>query len=236
MNFCSRVGREHEFRHRTVQAGVLFEERFRDERAVLPEHLHAVVDAVAHVNEPVLGETHAVHGPAELRGRWLRRIVRRCLLVAGRLAVRAPVPLVGARLRVEHDDAPVAVAVRDVDFFRRNVDVEVGRAAEIRGVVAAFGLAALADLQHEFAVEREFEYLRILVAAAGRPHEIVVVDEYPVLDFRPFVTRAGAAPRAQQVAGIRRTPIPAAPRNSICSTAGSAARPLRARIASAAGG
>ena len=63
-------------------------------------------------------------------------------------------------------------------------------------------LAGLADLQHELAVHGELEELAILLAIAGEPDEIIVVDVDAVLDFRPLVALAGAAPALEQVAGL----------------------------------
>ena len=78
--------------------------------------------------------------------------------------------LVSTRVRVEYDDAAIAVAVGYVNFFCRRVDVEIGGAAEIRRVVAAPGLATPADLQHEFPVERELRVPNI-VKRAMRCHD-----------------------------------------------------------------
>ena len=66
-------------------------------------------------------------------------------------------PLVGAGLGIEDDDAAVAVAVGDVDLVGRRIDLDIRRAAEPVGVVAAAGLALLADLQQELAVAGEFQ-------------------------------------------------------------------------------
>src|SRR6185503_3990801 len=66
------------------------------ERAVLAEDLHAVVAAVADVDETVVGDPYAVHRIGELLRRRRGRVVRGHFLVARHAAVRAPVPLVGA--------------------------------------------------------------------------------------------------------------------------------------------
>jgi hypothetical protein len=110
------------------------------------------------------------------------------------------VALVGAGFRIEHGDAAVGVAVGGEHLFRRNVDRDVRRRAEPVGRVAVVALALLADLQHELAVHRELEQLAVLLAVAGEPDEVVVVDEDAVLVLRPFIARSGTTPVAQQVA------------------------------------
>src|SRR5688572_12711246 len=110
--------------------------------------------------------------------------------------------LVSARLGVEHDDAAVAIAVGDVDLASRDVDAQVGRAAEIRRIVAAARLPAAADLQQKLSVERELQYLRIVVAVAREPDGVGCVDEDAVLARRPLVARARTAPRAHEIARL----------------------------------
>ena len=189
--FLLRVGREHEVVDRAGAARVLLEDVLGDERAVLPENLQPVVGAVADVDEAVLGDADAMHRVAELlRGR-LGRIVGRRLVVARPVAVGAPVPLVGAGLRIEHHDAAIGIAVGGEHFLRGNIHRDIGRRAEPLGGIAVVALALLADLQHELAVHGELEELAVLLAVAGEPDEIVVVDEDAVLALGPFVAAPG---------------------------------------------
>jgi len=60
----------------------------------------------------------------------------------------------------------------------------------------------LADLQHELAVHGEFEELSVVLAVAGEPYEIVVIDENSMLALRPLEALPGAAPVAEQIAGL----------------------------------
>jgi hypothetical protein len=76
--------------------------------------------------------------------------------LAGRPPVGAPVPLVGAGLRVEHDHAVVGVAVRHEELVGVAIDGHGGRTSEVLRVLVAAGVAVLADLQQELAVAREF--------------------------------------------------------------------------------
>ena len=110
-----RVARERDVEHDAVAERVLRNLRFLHERAVLAEHLNAIVGAVAHIHQPVVGDLRAVHR-AEHLGYRRRRIVRAGIGVVRLLAVRAPMPLVRAGVGVEHDHAAIAVAVGDVHF------------------------------------------------------------------------------------------------------------------------
>src|SRR6185503_9248144 len=111
-----RIGPDRDIPYRAVAERVLFVEPFLNEGSIFPEHLDAVVDAVADIDQPVIGELHAVHGIGELlRGRRLG-VVGRLLVIVRRVAVSAPVPLVGASGGIKHDDAAIAVAVGNEDF------------------------------------------------------------------------------------------------------------------------
>src|SRR5690606_19421529 len=104
------------------------------------------------------------------------------------LAVRAPVALVRAGGRVEHDHAAIAVTVRDIDLPRGGVDVHVGRPAEPLDVVAAAGLAWHADRQQALAAARELDHeviARGAFAVTGDPDVVLRVDEDAVLRARP---------------------------------------------------
>src|SRR6202012_6047801 len=66
--------------NRAIAERVLFEEPFLDEGAVLPKDLDPVVDAVADIDEPVIGDLHAMHR--------VRKLLRtRRLGIVGRLLV-----------------------------------------------------------------------------------------------------------------------------------------------------
>ena len=108
--------------------------------------------------------------------------------------------LVGAGLRVEHDHAPIAVAVRDEDFVGPIVGEHVRRTIEPRGVTRTRALAAvvLADLVDEFSIRREVQDLVAIVVAAD-PDGAVLVDVQAVLVRHPLVAVTRAAPVAQQI-------------------------------------
>src|SRR5690606_5038955 len=72
----------------------------------------------------------------------------------------------------------------------------------VLGVVAAPRGAALADLQQEPAVDREFQYLGVVGAVTGEPDVVVRVDEDAVLALGPFVAGARAAPGTDDVARL----------------------------------
>src|SRR4051795_4078661 len=186
-----RIRPDRNIPHRTVSERVLFIEPFGHEGAVLLEHLDAVVDAVADIHKAVIGDLDAMHGIAELLRHRRFRIVGGLLVVVRRLAVSAPVPLVGAGGGVEHDDAAVAVAVGDVDFVGGVVDGGLGGLAELGGVVAAFGRRDAADLHHELAVGTEFHDDIVIVGITGEPNIALVVDFDAVLAADPFIAFAG---------------------------------------------
>src|SRR6185503_619986 len=175
---------------------------FGNEGPVLAEDLQAVVGAVTDVDEAVLVDTDAVHRVAELLRRRLGRIVWRRLLVAGRFAIGAPVALVGAGLGIEHDHTPVAVAIGREHFLRGDVHRNVGRRPQSLGRIAVVALARLADLQDELALHGELEELSVLLAVAGKPDEIIGVDEDAVLALGPLIALPRSAPVTEQVAGL----------------------------------
>ena len=189
---------------------VLGVERLLHERAVRLEHLHAVVRAVAHVDQPVVRALDAVHRIAELRGRRRRRIVRAEVGVVRLVAVGAPVALHLAGVGIEHGDALVVVAVGDIGLVGLRIDPDLGHAAEILQVVAAAVLAELADLQQELAVLGELEDVRVLLAVAADPDIAFVVDMDAVVGLRPLVALARDRPRTAPDCRPDRTPGPAA--------------------------
>src|SRR3954470_22154316 len=63
------VGEKLQVPNRAVGACVFFDDEFLHESAVFTEHLDAVVDAIADIDEPVARELHAVNRIAELRRR-----------------------------------------------------------------------------------------------------------------------------------------------------------------------
>src|SRR3954464_8040215 len=61
-----RIGPDRDVPNRAIAERVLFEEPLLDERSVLPEYLNAIVDAVADIDQAVIGDLHAMHGIGEL--------------------------------------------------------------------------------------------------------------------------------------------------------------------------
>src|SRR5262249_44088413 len=108
-------------------------------------------------------------------------------VAAWRLAKGTPHPLERAGVRVEDDDAVIAVTVRYEQLVGWRMDPGIGRAVHIDHVGIALALVAFADLQHEFAVGRELQ-IRVIAArlepaeAGGRkivpaqPKKPLVVD------------------------------------------------------------
>ncbi len=140
-----------------------------------------------------------MHRIAELLRDGLRRIIGRRLVIARPIAVGAPVPLVGAGLRIEYHNTAIAIAVRHIDLLGDRIDRNVGRRAEMIGRIAVRTGDRLADLQHEPAVHGELEDLAVVLVVAGEPDEIVVVDVDAVLALRPIVTGPRPAPVADEI-------------------------------------
>jgi hypothetical protein len=161
------------------------------ERAVLLEHLDAVVGTVAHVDEPVDGDPDTVDGVAELP---------RCIrVVAGSLAVGSPVTLVLTGVRIEHDDPPVQITVGDVDLVGFGIHLRIRGPTEQLRIIASTGHSRLPDLEQERPVLGELQYLVIVVAVTGDPHVACMVHEYSVFVLRPFEARSRTSPCLEDV-------------------------------------
>ena len=141
-----------------------------------------------------------MHRSAELLLHRRLGIIRRLLTIIRRIAVGAPMPLIGAGRRVVDNDAAVAVAIGDVDLVGRLVDRGLGGLAELGGVITAGARRDLADLHHELAVEGEFQKHVVVVGVAADPDKAALVDLDAVLAADPFVAVTGSAPGAQQIA------------------------------------
>ncbi len=92
----------------------------------------------------------------------------------------------------------VAVAIGDVHLVGGRIDHEIRGAAHVLRVGAAAAHARLAELLDEFSFPREFQQLRVFGAAAGQPHDVLLIHEHAVLGLRPVVPGPGASPRANQ--------------------------------------
>ena len=118
--------------------------------------------------------------------------------IVRRLAVCAPVALVGAGRRIKDDDAVIHVAVGHIELVRRAVDDDVRGCAEVRRVVASFALPRLSDLHHELPAARELQDVRVFLAAATKPDVVFIVDVDAVLELRPIVSSARTSPRRDE--------------------------------------
>ena len=123
------------------------EEALVHERPVHLEYLDPIVAAVAHVDQPVGRKADAVHRRAELLRDRRIRIVWTEVRVVGFMAVGAPMPLVLSGIRVVHDHPPVSVAIRDIGFVGRRIDLDIRRLVEVLNVVAVLFLIRTTDLK-----------------------------------------------------------------------------------------
>ena len=213
-----RIDREADVPDRSAAERLLRDEGFLHERPVLAEHLHAIVRAIADVDESVARDPHRVHDAKLRRRRAVRIVLARSVLVlhdasertgqplpraleipiVGPFAVRAPVTFVRTGRRVEHDDAVVDVPVGDVQFVGGGVEDNVGRRAEVLCVVAAAALTRVPDLHQELAGAREPQNVRVFLAAGAQPHVVPLVHIDAVLELRPIVAGARTAPSGQE--------------------------------------
>src|SRR5262249_11228043 len=155
---------------------------------------HAIIRAVADIDQAVVRTLDAVHGIAELLCRRRRGIVGAEIGVVGLVAVGAPVTLHLAGVGIDHRDALVAVAVRDAGLVCLRIDPDLGAAVEILLVVTAGVVAEGATLQQELAVLGELEDMRVLLAVAADPDVAFVVNVNAMVGLRPLVAGAGTAP------------------------------------------
>ncbi len=204
-----RVARKRDVPHRTIGQRLWEQLLFLDELSFLREDLDAIVRAVAHVHEAVVGELGAVHRRAELLRERLLRIVAAERRVVRLVAVRAPVALDLARVHVDHGHALVEVAVRHVRLVGLRVDEDLGDAAEVVHVVTVgHGLAVhhartlLAEHPDELALARELQDVRVGTAVAANPHVALVVHDDAVVRVRPVGMKRRPAPAVHDVAGL----------------------------------
>src|SRR5688572_2873361 len=191
------IRRQHRQERRARRARLGGEDLFGDVGALLIEHLEAVATAIRDVDAPVSRARDAMHGRKLLIRRF--GIVGIFLRVIGRLAVCAPVAQVLSSGGLEHDDAPVAIAVGDERFVRFWINPDARGSAKQRRVVAAGVLVHRANRQHMLAFARELHHAVMHVRTD--PHEVVVIDEDAMWIARPLrhVLRA-VAERAHDLA------------------------------------
>ena len=135
----------------------MLKERFLHEGAVRLEDLNPIVHAIADIQQPIDRQVGAVYRVPELLRRRRLRIVPPQIHIVRLVAIRAPVPLVCARVGVEHDDAVIAVAVGDVELVGLLVEERLRRQPQVLDVVAPLARARLPDLHQEFSVSRELQ-------------------------------------------------------------------------------
>src|SRR4029434_2044762 len=99
---------------------------------VLLEHLNPVVQTVTDVDKAIARHCHTVNRRAKLLGERRVRVVRPGIDIVRHVTVGAPVALVLPRGRVDDDDAPVLIAIGNVELIGRSVQVHLGWTAEKR--------------------------------------------------------------------------------------------------------
>src|SRR5687767_2968812 len=128
--------------------------RLRDENlplktAVLAEDLESAVAPIAYIHEAVAIDSEAMHGIAKLPWRWSGGIrFRGRSGIIRLLAICAPVPFVGARFRLEHNDptVPVRFAVGDINLIGAGIHAHLRRLTHMCRDLAAPALPGTTDL------------------------------------------------------------------------------------------
>src|ERR1035437_6429514 len=120
--FLLRIAGEGDVPGRAGAERAGFKKRFLDECAVGLEHLNSIVDAIAHIEQTVIGKLGAVDGIAKLLGWRLVRLVGTGVRVVRLLAVGAPMTFISTCIGVRSDDAMVAIAIGDVKFVGLRID------------------------------------------------------------------------------------------------------------------
>src|SRR5688572_214205 len=195
------IRREIDVRHRSASRR-LRNEDLPLEAAVLPKDLESAVAPVAHIDEAVSIDSQAVHGIPKLpwsgsggigfRGRG--GIIRL-------LTVCAPVPFVGASLRVEHNHpmVPVRFTVRDIELVAARIHAHLRRLAHVCRDVTSPTLPGTADLRQELSCAGEREDVRVPFAVAADPDAVPRVDGNAMDLLRPLVAFSRASPRLDDV-------------------------------------
>src|SRR2546426_8862896 len=212
-----RIGRQRHAECRARPLRFTLDEPFFEEFAVQGERLDAVVRAICHIDDAVVGDLNAVRRVELLRSS-AGHLARLRGLVLRLVAVGAPVALVGAGVGVEHDDAAVAVAVGNKHLVGLVIHGDACRPAQVRCVVAVDGHATLADLEQKLSVPGELEDLAVAVAVTGEPDIVPGVNGDAVLAApgtsitiqAPF-RRAGLALRERRVQSSSIEPLVLAP-------------------------
>src|SRR5438093_7138205 len=189
----SLIRREREPGRRSSKERARRDESFPHKRAVPLENLYTVVRTIGDIDEAVFRQSHVMWQP-ELLDRRRIRVVRAKIFVVGLVAVRPPHALEGELLGVDHANAVVLVAVGDIQLGLCRIHRQVGGPAKVLGVGAAAALALMTELRQELALCCEFENLRVLVTISRQPDVVFRIDEDAVLDRRPLIALAGAAP------------------------------------------
>src|SRR5258705_6831106 len=119
--------------------------KFLYELTLLRKDLHPVASAITHIDKSIVRNIDMDHDTgaygiiqsAELFWRWIGRIVvesRTVIDFAQRDPIGSPAALEGPGVGVVHNDAPIHVAVGDVDLISSIVPVHVAGGGDSGGV------------------------------------------------------------------------------------------------------
>src|ERR1700730_13346293 len=127
-----RIARKRKSPRGSLSQRFLAHKEFLHELPLLCKNLNPVVGAVAHVHKPVVRNAHAMDWISKLLVCLARRVIRSRIGVAWHIPVRTPHPLVRTRLRIEHNEPLVPVAVGYEYLVRLLIDLDSSRPPEHR--------------------------------------------------------------------------------------------------------
>src|SRR5687768_10628872 len=99
--------------------------------------------------------------------------------VPRRLSIGAPVALIGSGIGVEDDDSAVAIAIRNVHLVCLGIHLRQSSTGKTRYVVTVDLRPRHSNLEDQLALAREFQYLSVVFAVCGNPHEPLMVNANP---------------------------------------------------------
>src|SRR5262249_16159863 len=143
------VARESHTEARTESRRSLpFDEDLFDEFPIQLERLNAIIHAIADIDDAVVGNRDPMNRVELLRSRALVDARLRSRVIRS-IAVSSPVPFIGAGIGVKHDHATMPIAICNEHLIGWCIDSDSRRLIDVLRIVAASGLAVLADLKEK---------------------------------------------------------------------------------------
>jgi hypothetical protein len=178
------------------------------------KYLDTPVFPVSDVDRAVARDADSVHD-AEILWTGIFNGLRRhdfAMIVIHRLVAEgAPHAFERTAIRIEHDNAVIAVTVGDKQLIRLLAEPHIRSTVNILRVRISLALVAVPDLHDEFAVLGELQQLIVgnrfearqtirWTIVSADPNEAFGIDMDSMLTLRPFKTVSRSAPRLHEIA------------------------------------